>query len=69
MHSTNLGHAKIKTIERLAKRLLSMPHKPREESKLGQRKVDSPAFARQKQKAGKLGEKRRGRRKEVEGDG
>lgn len=52
-----------KDLEKLAKRLLSMPHKPREESKIGQRKVDNQHSTRQKNKSETVGENNLGRRK------
>jgi hypothetical protein len=42
-----------KELEKLAQRLLSMPHKPREESKVGRRAVQPKGSAKQPKRANK----------------
>jgi hypothetical protein len=40
-----------KALEKLAKKLLSMPHKPREESKIGKRKLQKKPSTKAKKHA------------------
>jgi hypothetical protein len=42
-----------KDLEKLAKKLLSMPHKPREESKVGGQKKSRPKAAQSNRKSGR----------------